>query len=188
MPAKIIRDEFISLIETALRRYQSSTNLDHAALRGRVREIFAENLLRPVLYPGIDIGSGKIVDSAGNLSAETDIVIYSRSTLPPFIYGHSTGLFPIESCIYAIEVKSTLTATEIRTSIDKIKKLRQLRYLYSFYPLNFVQPFGPACSCVIPVLFAFSTDLSEDGKSEIERYRELDPVQYVGADIIGEQV
>ena len=175
MPSKLIRDEFISSINLALRRYESSAGLDHAPMVGRVREIFTENLLKPILYPGTEIGTGKIVDSLGNVSAETDLVVYSRNTLPPYVYGHSVGVYPVESCIYAIEVKSKLTANEVKTSIQKVHKLRQLKCLYSFYPLNFTQPYGPACTFTIPVLFSFSSDLSETGKTEIERYRELDP-------------
>jgi len=176
MASKLLRDEFISKIANALNRAASASNLEHHVLEGRVREIFAEELLKPILYPGVEIGTGKIVDSVGRLSAETDLIIYSRNTLPPYVYGHNIGVYPIESCIYAIEVKSTLTAQEIKNSILKISQLRNLKHLYSFYPLNFVQPYGPPCTTTIPILFAFSSDLSPTGKSEIERYRENDTV------------
>ena len=116
MASKLLRDEFISKIANALNRAASASNLEHHVLEGRVREIFAEELLKPILYPGVEIGTGKIVDSVGTLSAETDLVIYSRNTLPPYVYGHDIGVYPIESCIYAIEVKSTLTAQEINYS------------------------------------------------------------------------
>lgn len=174
LPNEILRNELKKEIKGALKAYHDASALDHSGLRGRVREITAEKLIKPIISPGIEIGTGKITDSTGTLSAETDLVIYSRQTLLPLIYGHSTGLFPVESCVYAIEVKSQLTATELQTSIEKFKRLRSLRYLESFYPLNFINPIGPACSFVIPALFAFSTDLSENGKTEIERYREND--------------
>ena len=175
MPSKLLRDEYISKIKNALNRSISVASLDHRALEGRVREIFAEELLKPILYPGTAIGTGKIIDAAGAVSSETDLVIYSRNTLPPYVYGHNFGVYPVESCIYAIEVKSTLTAQEIKSSISKVAQLRNLKHLYSFYPLNFVQPYGPPCTTTIPILFAFSTDLSPTGKSEIDRYRENDP-------------
>jgi hypothetical protein len=173
---EIFRNELKKEIRGALKAYEDASALDHSGLRGRVREIAAAKLIKPILPPGIEIGTGKITDSTGSLSAETDLVVYSRLTLPPLIYGQSTGLFPVESCVYAIEVKSQLTATELQSSIEKFRRVRALRYLESFYPLNFLNPIGPACSFVIPVLFAFSTDLSESGKTEIERYREHDDV------------
>ena len=174
MSNEIFRNELKKEIQAAIKAYKDAAALDHSGLRGRVREIVTEKLLKPILPPGIEIGTGKITDSKNNFSAETDLIIYSRLTLPPLIYGHSTGVFPVESCIYAIEVKSQLNATELKTSIEKFKRLRTLQYLESFYPLNFVNPIGPACSFVIPVLFAFTTDLSESGKTEIQRYREND--------------
>jgi hypothetical protein len=171
LPSQILRSELTKEIQAALQAVANATHLDHAGLRGRVREILTGKLLRPILPPGVDIGTGKITDAEGNLAAETDLIIFSRATLPPLIYEHTTGVFPVEACIYAIEVKSVLTAAELQSSLEKTKRLKMLRYLPSFYPLNFVNPVGPACSVVIPVLFAFSTDLSPSGVSEIERYR-----------------
>jgi hypothetical protein len=174
MSSEILRRELKKDIHSALQAATDAMALDHAGFRGRVREILTARLLRPILPPGIDIGTGKITDSQGSLSSETDLVIFSRSTLPPLIYEHSTGIFPVEACIYAIEVKSVLTASELQDSLEKIQRLKTLRYLYSFYPLNFVRPIGPPSSIVIPALFAFSSDLSPEGLSEIERYRKHD--------------
>jgi hypothetical protein len=174
LPSPILRSELRKDIQAALQAAASAIDLDHAGFRGRVREILTARLLRPILPPGIDIGTGKITDSEGNLSAETDLVIFSRGTLPPLIYEHTTGIFPVEACVYSIEVKSVLTASELQDSLEKIRRLKTLRYLYSFYPLNFVAPIGPPSSIVIPALFAFNSDLNLDGTSEIDRYRKYD--------------
>lgn len=81
------------------------------------------------------------------------------------------GIFPVESCIYAIEVKSKATASNIRDAIEKGKTLRNLKYSTGLY-----DPSGRGISHrinpVIPAFFAFATDLTE--KSEIDRYIELD--------------
>ena len=174
MPNPILRAEIIKEVMNALQSFANIGTVDHSGLKGRIREIITEKLLKPLLPPGVETGSGKIIDSQGNQSAETDIIIYSRLTLPPLIYGHSTGLYPVEACIYSIEVKSILNATELQDTLKKVRRLRNLRYLESFYPHNFINPIGPACSFVIPALFAFSSDLSEDGISEIQRYRKYD--------------
>jgi hypothetical protein len=65
------------------------------------------------------------------LSHETDVVIYSAATLPPLLLEAGFGVYPAEACIYAIEVKSTLTADQLRDAIGKHRALRQLRYLPS---------------------------------------------------------
>jgi len=175
MASPIIRYSYISAIKKAVTDWSNATDINHAELRGQIREIVTESLFKPVLPPGVEIGTGQIIDSEGNCSAQTDIVIYNRNTLPPLLAGRTTGFFPVESCIYSIEVKSKLTATELKDSLAKLDRLRQLKYLPSFYPLNFLNPVGPACSLVIFALFAVDSDLSPEGKSEIDRYRELDP-------------
>jgi hypothetical protein len=172
---QILRNEIKKEVMRALQSFADIDDVDHSGLKGRIREIITEKLLKPILPPGVETGYGKIIDSQGNQSAETDIIIYSRLTLPPLIYGHSTGLFPVEACIYSIEVKSLLNATEIQDTLKKVRRLKSLRYLNSFYPLNFIKPIGPPSSFVIPALFAFGSDLSDDGISEIERYRKYDP-------------
>ncbi|MBW2738156.1 MAG: hypothetical protein JRE64_04755 [Deltaproteobacteria bacterium] len=174
MANQLIRNEVIKEVLSALKAFADIGDMDHSGLKGRIREIIAAKLLKPILPPGVEIGNGKITDSFGNLSAESDIIIYSRKTLPPLIYGHATGLFPVEACIYSIEIKSILTASEIKDSLNKARRLNALRYRETFYPLNFLKPIGPPSSFVIPALFAFSTDLSEDGLTEINRYRKYD--------------
>jgi hypothetical protein len=74
-------------------------------------------------------------------------------------------LFPIESCIYAIEIKSKITANEIKDSIAKGENLRSLKYIHEY---------GQQISPVIAAIFAFDTDLAVGGKSEIDRYQEYD--------------
>lgn len=107
------------------------------------------------------IGTGKVINSTGNKSREMDILIYSASILPPLLYDNRFGVFPVESCLYTVEVKTTLTATELKKSIDSGRELG------SFTPVS-------QMPLVMPTLFAFDSDLGEEGKTEITRYREHD--------------
>jgi hypothetical protein len=173
MANEIIRNEFFNMVRAALESARSVSAIDHAGLRGEARENFVQELLIPILPPYVEFGSGKIVDSKNNSSAETDLIIYSRQTLPPLLFG-STGIYPVEACIYAIEVKSKLTAKEVQTTIEKFLKLRDLHYLPPALDEHY-KAIGCSVPHVIPLLFAFDTDLAEDGKDELERYRELDP-------------
>lgn len=173
MADDLFRSEFITRVRSAIARAEEISRIEHHGLAGRAREVFVKGLLQPVLPPYIELGSGKIADSEGHLSRETDVVIYSAATLPPLLLEAGFGVYPAEACIYAIEVKSTLTASDLRDAIAKHRQLRALRYLPSV--LNDVyQPVGAPSLPVIPALFAFQTDLSEDGKGELARYRELD--------------
>lgn len=174
MANDLIRIEFVRRVSSALARAQDMSRLNHPGLTGRAREVFVKDLLKPVLPPYVELGSGKIADSRGCLSAETDVIIVSAATLPPLLIESGFGVYPAEACIYAIEVKSTLTADQWRDVIGKHQQLKNLHYLPS--ALNAVyQPIGPPAPRVIPALFAFSSDLAPEGKDELDRYRELDP-------------
>jgi len=165
----------ISKIECAIREARNAEDIGHRGMKGTVREIAVENLFRPLLTRQFDLGKGKVVDKDGRESAETDVIIYSGDKLPPVLYSEisSFGLYPIESCIMAIEVKSTVNASEI---VDTINKARQLRTLVSSSGIfdEFDNPIPHITSRVITALFAFDSDLVGSGKSELERYLEQD--------------
>jgi hypothetical protein len=145
-------------IDECLVEARNCSQLGHPGMIGIVRQILVEKLLRPLLADGVSVGTGKLTDSNGASSAETDIIIYDRRSVPPLMYDDKTGVFPIESVYYAIEVKSTLTAEEFETSIEKGQRLRSLVGR---------QPHS--------VLFAFSSNLKEAKDSErfIQRQKHM---------------
>jgi hypothetical protein len=112
-------------------------------MRGAVRQLLVRYLLEPLLPEGFRIGTGKVTDHRGGLSAETDVIVYDRRSIPPVMYDETMGLFPIECVSYTIEVKSTLTATELDDAVEKGIRLRSL--------------VGPQPHSA---LFAFASDLS----------------------------
>lgn len=170
-----IRNNFKVNINRALQAFAATTDIDHQPTKGAIREILAKELLEPILPPGVEIGhSGIIVDAAGGQSKETDLIIFARQILPQILYGREIGFYPVEACLYAVEVKSKLTATEIKDSVKKARHLMKLRYTPTLFPHNPITPIGPIAARALPVIFAFSSDLSKDGKSELERYREID--------------
>lgn len=174
MPNEIIRTEFINKVSSALTSARNVAQIDHSGVRGKAREIFVQDMLRPILPPYVEFGSGKIVDSKGNISAETDVIIYSRQTLPPLLFESNFGIYPAEAVIYAIEVKSKLTSTEVKTTIKKFACFKNMQYLPSVLNERYEQV-APNSAPLIPCLFAFDTDIIDGGKDELERYRECDP-------------
>jgi len=174
MASKLFRDRGIKLVQNAVREYSAASGLTHSGLIGKVREIALRDIFEPFLPEGALMGSGKIVDHENTLSAETDLVLYFPRVMPALLYDPSLGVFPIDACIHAFEVKSTSTATTIKDAIEKARTLRTLKYLSGFRNSD-----GKAISHQVPVVvfayFAFSTDLSEQGQSELDRYLEYDP-------------
>ena len=98
------RDRMISNIQYAVREARAASRVRHSGLIGRIRELAAEQILRPALPAAFDIGTGKIVDRDAALSAEVDLVIYNRDLLPALMYSDRDGIYPIESTYYAFEI------------------------------------------------------------------------------------
>lgn len=173
MANEIFRRNVINKISAAIDQSISAGDVDHPGFQGRIREIAVNDLLKPFIPGDCDIGKGKVVDCQGNQSKEVDVVIYNRNILPSLLYSESEGIFPIESCIYAVEIKSTLRAADVRDAIEMAKSMESMRYVSGIYD-EFDKPVQHTLKKAVPVLFAFDSDLSESGKSELERYGELD--------------
>jgi hypothetical protein len=162
MTNSVLRGLLLKRIAAAKYAAEEVAGTTHLGLRGRFREIFVNDLLSPLLLPGQFVGTGVIVDSVGGESAQTDIVVCDKSILPPTLFNEQEGYFPLEACLYAIEVKSRLNSNELKESIEKANRLWSLRPL--------VDPFRP-----VPVLFAFGSDLrTGDMEDELDRYFRAD--------------
>jgi hypothetical protein len=82
MTHEIIHSRFRNAVTAALAKFEETAKLDHAGLKGRFREIFAKDLLLPILSADFLAGSGLVVDSIGGTSRETDVAIFDRFHIP----------------------------------------------------------------------------------------------------------
>jgi hypothetical protein len=158
----------------AVLRAKAVAEVKHAGLRGEFREIFVHDLLQPVL-PSLRIGSGVIVSHTGDQSPQVDAIIYSDALLPAFLQKGGRGLFPVEACLYSIEVKSKLTTPQLRSSIKSARMVRDLPVLPARHFLTGGNE--KILSGVPPIraLFAFESDQKGDPRRELDRYLSLDP-------------
>jgi hypothetical protein len=136
---------------------------DHPGLAGEIRELATQKCIDPFLTQSFRCGTGKVIDSLGGKSDQTDIVVFHKKTVAPVLINSQLGLFPIECVKYAFEVKSTLSATEIKNANAKFRTLAKLKS----YPKN--DKDGAITGGPMPtsVLLAFSSDILGD---ELERY------------------
>lgn len=162
----------LSRVRAAIDAAQSVRTVGHDGLRGRLREIVIRELLRPTLPADIGLGTGEIVTAANQTSSEQDVVMYDKRILPPVVMEGASGVFPIESVLYTIEVKSTLSAGELRDAHAKAARLAALEYqpgVFTAEGVPIAHPYKKFVSC----LFAFDSDLSGEQKNEVERYNEI---------------
>ncbi|HEY0462655.1 MAG TPA: DUF6602 domain-containing protein [Polyangiaceae bacterium] len=151
-------------------RARACARVDHAGLKGTLREIVVGDLLRPLLPSDVGIGTGKVISYDDQTSRQHDIIIYDRSILPPIIFEGGAGLFPVESVAYTIEIKSTLSAGELRTAHDSALALAGLPYTSGERDYN-DEPIVHDLIKTISAVFAFGTDLV--ASSELARYETL---------------
>jgi hypothetical protein len=141
----------------------------HNVLRGSAREMFVEEFLRPFLPPNIGIGTGEIINHGGDRSKQLDVVLYNKGMIPPFISRNSTvGLFPWESVIAVIEVKSTITASVCDDallnahSVQTVVRSTERKDVYISGVAD--QEDAESRSAVPYYIFAFSSDQTGSGK------------------------
>lgn len=168
---KPILDRYILLARYCYDKGKSVQSLKHDVTKGTYREIFASELLEPVLSPSYAIGTGIIVDSFGQQSKQCDIIVYDRTVLPCILEKSGLGIFPVESVVYAIEVKSRLTKKGISEALENFRSILDL---HPYRELNSEQVNYP-----ITILMAFESDSRQkiklsDSSSKKERVRLLE--------------
>ncbi len=117
-----------AIIKGLISEAQALTKLDHKALKGQLRELFASRLLAKFLTVQYGIGSGIILNQLGMQSKQIDIIIYDRRILPPFIEEQKIALYPAECVLATIEVRSKVTKKVIREYAEFAKSIHEELY------------------------------------------------------------
>lgn len=102
-----------------LKRLQAEVDVfsrlvQHQGERGRENELAFTRLLEGLVPRRYGLGSGLLIDADDNCSKQMDIVVYDQSGEPTVLAQTTQLLFPIEQVRAAVEVKTTLTAKEVR--------------------------------------------------------------------------
>jgi hypothetical protein len=162
----LYRDLIQTRVIGALAGAKALSGVVHSGLKGRLREIVIRDLLRPLLPVDIGLGTGVVIAADNRQSNEQDIVLFDRRILPPILL-EVDGVFPVESVLFSIEVKSVLNATELRKSHGNAVAIDQFPYLSGTHDIG-DNPQPQDCIHLIPAVFAFDSDLDGSGKAEIE--------------------
>lgn len=98
--------------------FSATGSLNHQGQKGGFREQFVKSLLSSLLPHHYGIGSGIVVDYLGKQSPQVDLVIYDRRKMPPLLERDGHGVYPMDSVLRVIEVKSTID----KPAIDQFLK------------------------------------------------------------------
>jgi hypothetical protein len=168
----VYRDLILARVQAAIGAARAATGIGHSGLKGQLREIVIRDLFRPLFQADIGLGTGEIITADNQRSRQQDVVVFDKSIVPPVLLEGTTGVFPIESVLYTIEIKTLLTAGELKSSFDSASQLAFLRYLPGGYDVD-CQPIESHTQAVIGNILAFESDLSGSDKTEIQRLKEI---------------
>lgn len=122
-----LNEIFQSIATNMLTEFEhTQTQIKHMRERGSEREAVLKSFLSQYLPTRYGISSGEIVDYEGKTSHQSDLIIYDHFNCPLLLAGKNVRIFPAESVLAVIEVKSVLSAKEIEDSIEKIRDLKNL--------------------------------------------------------------
>ena len=101
--------------------------IPHNLTAGENQEEIVSKLLRDYLPAFVEVDTGIILSSSGEFSNQADIIIADRLNNLS-LYPHLTKkVWLVESVYGMIEVKTTLTRKELKDSINKSKRFKQLK-------------------------------------------------------------
>jgi hypothetical protein len=144
---------------------------------GETREQGLVRFLSDRLPSKYEVARGEVIDTAGNQSGQTDILIYDGSSAVPLLTKpNGLVLLPAEALLASIEVKSKLSRDEFRKSAKGISRIRDLRPFGS--PWGLSRKRGNSANDGLPTffstVFAYESSLEKKWESaEIQRIRDV---------------
>jgi hypothetical protein len=111
------RDELVSA-------YNRTKSIQHAPSTGAAREYIVSSFLQKFYPQKYVFGSGEIIDARGNTSTQCDIVVYDESM--PVIRHGLIDQYLAEGVLCAIEIKSNMSAAQLRESLTKAAAIKRL--------------------------------------------------------------
>ena len=133
--AKFVRSVGASLV-TEFEKARSATTPELVA---SAMETAARQRLEQILPSGVGVGTGCVIDTYGNTSRQTDVILYERDVCPAFRVNDDdpkATYYPCEGVIAVGEVKSTLDRGSLEDAFRKIASVKKLqrRAVHHFMP------------------------------------------------------
>lgn len=99
--------------------FSATGALSHHGQKGTFREEFVKQIFESVLPVHYGIGSGVVVDKWRRQSPQIDLVIYDKRGMPPLLERDGHGIYPIDSVLRVLEVKSVIDASAVDQFISQ---------------------------------------------------------------------
>jgi len=120
-----LSDRFAHVEETLLSQFREAGFIQHQGDKGENREEILREFLAKHLPKRYGVAKGEIITRDGTHSHSADIIIYDADNAP-VLHSGRTAVIPIESVYGILEVKSTLSKSELLDTTKKIEQFKQL--------------------------------------------------------------
>lgn len=112
---------------------QTRHSLSHALSKGESNEAIVRTFLGERLPRSVGVTRGQLIDKLGSRSKQLDVILYNSLTTPVLWQDseQSQSLIPSECALAAVEVRTTLSASDmsgIVASKDSVKSLDRSAY------------------------------------------------------------
>lgn len=122
---RIVREWLDGLDQELAARSDRARASRHPTMTGNYREDALRDSLRQFLPRALHVGTGRVFSVDGTMSKQTDVVIHDGRY--PVLQQGEASLFPIESVLATIEVKSSLDAASLQDAWAKCISVAGLR-------------------------------------------------------------
>ena len=102
------------------------SHIPHAGERGSQAEKILRRFLQRYLPGRLSVGTGHILAQKGEVSRQCDVVIYDGLYWPSLFVADGYQIFPVESVLAVIEVKSTLDGKSMKEAAENIRSVKSL--------------------------------------------------------------
>jgi len=102
--------------------------IEHNQSSGQALEAAIRVFLRKHLPASLGITQGQIVDVAGNVSKQLDVIVYDTQSTPMLFTSEEQGhqLVPIEGVIGIVEVKTSVSASTLPGIIENMQSIKTM--------------------------------------------------------------
>jgi len=101
--------------------------IEHHGLKGEAFENTFREFLRQYIPSSLDVSTGFLVDSTGEISKQLDVIISDAAKTPIFYYSGKIRVIPVECAYAVIEVKANLNSCELNKCFENMKSVRSLK-------------------------------------------------------------
>lgn len=130
MEEKFNSSDFVNgLSQELVSNFQKAGSSITPATIGAAREKAVRDKLAQLLPGSVDVGTGFVIDSYGNTSKQSDVLLYEKGICPIFSINNSsdTTFYPCESVLVVGEIKSVLDTNDLSDAFTKIESVKKCK-------------------------------------------------------------